>query len=87
MLKSPLADLLRADAAGKIFPRVVKWTLLDARRITLVPPGHWLLLEDPAPFRATLEMQPHMRFTFNPSPLATAISRVFRRANLRRKPN
>jgi starch synthase (maltosyl-transferring) len=56
--KISLADLLRADAAGKIFPRVVKWTLVDARRVTLVPPGHWLLLEDPAPFRATLDMQP-----------------------------
>jgi len=55
--KTPLADLLFAADAGKIFPRVVEWTLLDARRITLVPPGHWLLIEDNAPFRATLKMQ------------------------------
>jgi len=55
--KSPLADLLAEAEAGKIFPRVVAWTLLDARRITLVPPGHWLLIEDSAPFRATLAMQ------------------------------
>jgi predicted glycogen debranching enzyme len=53
--KTPLSDLLREVDAGKIFPRVVTWTLLDARRVTLVPPGHWLLLEDSAPFRATLE--------------------------------
>jgi predicted glycogen debranching enzyme len=53
--KIPLADLLTAVAAGKLFPRVVEWTLLDARRVTLVPPGHWLLVEDSAPFRATLE--------------------------------
>jgi len=55
--KIPLADLLAEIRAGKVFPRVVKWTLLDARRVTLVPPGHWLLLEDSAPFRAALEMQ------------------------------
>jgi predicted glycogen debranching enzyme len=55
--KTPLAELLRETAAGKIFPRVVTWTLIDARRVTLVPPGHWLLVEDSAPFRATLEIQ------------------------------
>ncbi len=55
--KTPLADLLAKVEAGKVFPRVVEWTLLDARRITLIPPQHWLLLEDSAPFRATLENQ------------------------------
>ncbi len=55
--KTPLADLLREVAAGKVFPRIIQWTLLDARRVTLVPPGHWLLLEDSAPFRATLSPQ------------------------------
>ncbi|HEY2330020.1 MAG TPA: amylo-alpha-1,6-glucosidase, partial [Verrucomicrobiae bacterium] len=53
--KIPLAELL-ADA-GKVFPRVVTWTLLDTRRVTPIPPGHWLLIEDSAPFRATLEVQ------------------------------
>ncbi len=53
--KIPLADLLAEAGAGKVFPRVVEWTLLDARRVTLVPPGHWLLIEDSAPFRATLQ--------------------------------
>ncbi len=57
--KTPLADLLVEAAAGKLFPRVVAWTLLDVRRITLVPPGHWLLIEDSAPFRATLEIRDH----------------------------
>ena len=52
--KTPLADLLFEVDAGKIFPRVVTWTLLDARRVTPVPPGHWLLIEDSAPFRAEL---------------------------------
>jgi len=55
--KTPLAELLEEAGAGKVFPRVVTWTLLDARRVTLVTPGHWLLIEDSAPFRATLEMQ------------------------------
>ena len=50
--KTPLAELLAE--APKVFPCVVEWTLLDARRITLVPPGHWLLVEDSAAFRATL---------------------------------
>ncbi len=55
--KSPLAQLLSDCEAQQIFPRVVVWTLLDHRRVTPVPPGHWLLIEDSAPFRATLEMQ------------------------------
>ena len=55
--KTPLADLLTEVEAGKVFPRVVEWTLLDARRVTLVPPGHWLLVEDSAPFRAELRIE------------------------------
>jgi starch synthase (maltosyl-transferring) len=51
------ADLLSAlssTTSPAIFPRVVLWSLLDLRRVTLVPPGHWLLLEDTASFRANL---------------------------------
>ena len=55
--KTPFADLLPEVEAGKIFPRAVEWTLIDRRRVTLVPPGHWLLVQDTAPFRAALEMQ------------------------------
>jgi len=55
--KTPLADLLVEVEAGTVFPRVVEWTLVDTRRITPVPAGHWLLLEDSAPFRATLSAQ------------------------------
>src|SRR3984957_10555898 len=55
--KTPLADLLRETEAEKTFPRTVVWTLIDARRITLVPPNHWLLIEDSAAFRATLKIQ------------------------------
>jgi len=57
-------DVLRVDflaalekaLAEKSFPQVVRWSLIDRRRITPVPPGHWLLIEDAAPFRATLEL-------------------------------
>ncbi|HEV2696342.1 MAG TPA: amylo-alpha-1,6-glucosidase, partial [Verrucomicrobiae bacterium] len=49
-----LKELVRQQQAGANFSRVITWTLIDARRITLIPPGHWLLLEDTAPFRATL---------------------------------
>jgi starch synthase (maltosyl-transferring) len=55
--KTPLADLLSEIESGKVFPRVVEWTLIDRRRVTLVPPGHWLLVQDAAPFRATLRLR------------------------------
>ncbi len=55
--RGPFAAVLAEVASRKIFPRVITWTLIDARRITLVPSDHWLLIEDTAPFRATLEMQ------------------------------
>ncbi len=42
-----------ASTAGTYAP-VVEWTLADTRRVVLVPPGHWLLVRDAAPFRATL---------------------------------
>ena len=51
----PLAALTANNSqplAG--YPRVVTWTLLDRNRVTPVPPGHWLLLQDTVPFRATL---------------------------------
>jgi len=49
-----LEQLVAMAKSLKKYPRVVTWTLLDYRRATLVPPGHWLLIEDSAPFRATL---------------------------------
>jgi len=51
------ADLPGAlDAAKEQFPQVVTWSLPDRRRITPVPPGHWLMLRDDRPFRATLKL-------------------------------
>ena len=43
------------DAAKGQFPQVVTWTTQDRRRITPIPPGHWLLLRDDRPFRARLK--------------------------------
>jgi starch synthase (maltosyl-transferring) len=40
--------------APNVLPRVVSWTPGDDYRITLVPPGHWLLVSDKVPFRAKL---------------------------------
>jgi predicted glycogen debranching enzyme len=48
-----LTDLAKRDKMPG-FPSVVIWTLLDLRRVTLVPPGHWLLVRDTVRFRATL---------------------------------
>ena len=47
-------DFLRT---ADVYPRVITWTDIDARRITVVPARHWLLVEDTAPFRATLEVR------------------------------
>jgi len=58
-------DLQTADLCAALesalkqtaYPQVVRWNLIDRRRITLVPPRHWLLIEDTAPFRAALEVR------------------------------
>jgi hypothetical protein len=76
--KSSLAELLRDAEQQKIFPRVIIWTLLDRRRVTPVPPGHWLLIQDSAPFgpHCKCRMKTGTRFMSNPLPLATA-NRLF----------
>jgi starch synthase (maltosyl-transferring) len=51
-----LREALARVSSEDIFPCVVHWNLPDERRITLVPPGHWLLVEDSVPFRAELEL-------------------------------
>ncbi|MDE3067945.1 MAG: glycogen debranching enzyme N-terminal domain-containing protein [Verrucomicrobiota bacterium] len=53
--KTPLAAILSEVTRPGLFPRVVTWTLIDARRVTPVPSGHWLLVADTAPFRTALE--------------------------------
>jgi predicted glycogen debranching enzyme len=41
-------------AWGRHYPPVVVWRRGDVRRVVLVPPRHWLLVLDDAPFRASL---------------------------------
>jgi predicted glycogen debranching enzyme len=54
--RRPLAEWVQEVESQKAYPRAIAWTMVDARRVTLVPAGHWLLIEDDAPFRATLEL-------------------------------
>jgi glycogen debranching enzyme len=49
------SELIQKAARDEIYPPVVTWTLIDRRRVTLVPANHWLLVEDSAPFQAQLE--------------------------------
>ncbi|HZR20138.1 MAG TPA: amylo-alpha-1,6-glucosidase [Verrucomicrobiae bacterium] len=45
---------LHNPRSRSIFQRVTYWGVSDARRVTMVPPGHWLLIQDAARFRAIL---------------------------------
>ncbi len=55
---TPQTDLIRSLTTAETgYSRVAVWTLLDQRRITPIPPDHWLLIEDTAPFRATLKIE------------------------------
>jgi starch synthase (maltosyl-transferring) len=48
-------DLLAAlRAARPGYPRVVHWGLRDLDRVVPLPPGHWLLIRDDAPFAASV---------------------------------
>lgn len=50
-----LAAALRGDSVNAAaYSPVVEWSLADSRRVVLVPPGHWLLVRDTAPFRVSL---------------------------------
>ncbi len=58
------ADLLAAleEASRQSgLPQVTSWNLRDVSRISLVPPQHWLLVRDAAPFSATLSRDDGMR--------------------------
>lgn len=52
--RAKLEERLNRLPNDEFYPRVVTWTLQDSRRVTLVPPEHWLLVQDTAPFRASL---------------------------------
>lgn len=55
--QAEFSGLIQKAARDEIFPAVVTWTLIDRRRVTLVPANHWLLVEDSTPFRAVLKTQ------------------------------
>ena len=53
--RDPAAEVaarLKPEAAA--YPAVIRWQTPDERRVVPWPPGHWLLIEHDAPFRATL---------------------------------
>ena len=54
LLRHDLLAALDAALADPAFPQVTIWQVEDVRRVSLVAPGHWLLLKDAAPFSATL---------------------------------
>ena len=54
--RSDLLAALDAGVAADAMPQVVAWNLRDLRCVTLIPPGHWLLVRDSAPFSATLRL-------------------------------
>jgi len=49
-----LVGALRLASRPGRYPNVIQWRMEDRSRITLVPPGHWLLIEDAVPFRGSL---------------------------------
>jgi starch synthase (maltosyl-transferring) len=53
-LREDLERLAQSYARAESYRNVAVWNLEDRRRILPVPPGHWLLLQDTVPFRATL---------------------------------
>ncbi len=55
LLADPL-EALRREAASQAYGPVRLWEASDLRRCVPVPPGHWVLFRDPAPFRVELEL-------------------------------
>ena len=52
----PSSILARATGCEAGYRPVTEWRRADRNRITPVPPGHWLLVWDSAPFRARLTL-------------------------------
>lgn len=49
-----ILERLRDQMGRAQCSRVILWEAIDCRRVTPVPPGHWILLIDAARFRASL---------------------------------
>jgi len=62
-----LLAALRGVPVERHYSPVIKWTPADARRITLIPSHHWLLVEEKHPFRAWLQNGCHKRIGFQNS--------------------
>jgi predicted glycogen debranching enzyme len=56
-LRNDLGPLVHSFAKAESYRPVVVWNLADRKRILPVPPGHWLLLQDSVPFKATLNCE------------------------------
>jgi len=56
LLRRDLLGALDAALALKAFPRVTAWWAEDTRRVSPVPPDHWLLVQDPSPFSLRLQV-------------------------------
>jgi starch synthase (maltosyl-transferring) len=52
--RTELLAALKRRMGEPAYARVVRWNRADARRVTLVPVGHWLLIEDDQRFQAVL---------------------------------
>ncbi|MFN8012303.1 MAG: amylo-alpha-1,6-glucosidase [Holophagaceae bacterium] len=48
-------EALRTSAASGVYRPVRIWEAADLRRVLPVPPGHWVLVQDPEPFRVEVE--------------------------------
>lgn len=57
LAREDLLAALKAATEQNSFPSVVTWSLIDRRRIMLVPLNHWLVVRDDAPFRVTLRFE------------------------------
>jgi predicted glycogen debranching enzyme len=56
-LRADVVRAIRRASARRGYPAVVRWAADDQRRVTLVPPAHWVLIEDRNAFRARLSFE------------------------------
>ena len=53
--ETDLIKSLQSAASSARYSQITLWSLTDARKVTVVPPGHWLLVQDTGRFRASLQ--------------------------------
>jgi predicted glycogen debranching enzyme len=64
-------EALRRIINDDSYPPVINWSLRDRKRITVIPPHHWLLLYDATPFRASVVWKDDTRQNVESIPAAT----------------